>query len=63
VPNICVEDVDDPALEVPLDGAVVAVEDDEGRLLLHAEATVTAATSPTNTTNERLLCFTDSPSG
>jgi hypothetical protein len=76
VPNICVEELDDPALddpaldvpelddpplEVPLDCAVVGLDDDVGRLELHAEASVTAATRPTNPTNERLLCFTDPP--
>jgi hypothetical protein len=57
VPNICVEELDVP----PEGAAVVAVDDEEFRLLLHAEATTAMITTATNPMKVRLLCFTDPP--
>jgi hypothetical protein len=57
VPNICVEELGDP----PEGAAVVAVDDDAWRLLLHAEATTAMITTATNPMKVRLLCFTDPP--
>jgi hypothetical protein len=54
VPNICVEELDvEPGVDV-----VVFDDDDEGRLLLHADARTATPATTTNPMNVRLRCVT-----